>query len=1081
MHVGDAGDTGDDAGVGPGRVLRAFLVADIRGYSTFAELRGIEATAALAGRFVDIAAKTVAEHDGVVSSIRGDQVLAVFESPRGALTAALELQRRLLAATRADPSLPLPVGVGLDLGEALYVEGEWSATAVNVAARLSDKAAGGEVLVTAGLIDVVGRLDGARVTTRRGTTVSGATVLKGIARPVRVLRVSSADLDSTVELRQLGLARAAAPVRRPRRRALIPLIAVLVLAASAVVATVHAHTTHDHRGASRLVTNSLGGFDATTGARVADVRLGVAPSALAVGAGAVWVVSASDNTVTRVPGTDAGDPTVSVQVGAQPGAVAVGYGAVWVANSAARSVSRVDAAAVPRVTDTVGVGGNPSAIAVGHDRVWVANELDGTVSVIDPYPASDGLSSDGPSSNGVVDRVVATIPVGSQPDAIVADGDGVWVALGATASVVRINPSSLQVEASVGVGNGPGALAVDRSGVWVANAIDGTVSHVDARTVAVDRTARVGRAPDALCVVGGDLWVANRDSDDLRRLNGSTATVRRVVPLTQSPVGLTAGDGRLWVAVGESSSAHRGGTLRVVGSADLHTLDPARGYSTLAWSVESMIHDGLVTFQRTAGPSGGIVVPDLAVRLPQISRDGLSYTFQLRPGLRYSNGTPVRASDVRASFERLLRSADVPPYYGKIVGASACSPTRITCDLSRGVRTDDSTGTVQLRLSAPDPDLLDELAVPFASILPAGTPAADLGLSARPSTGPYVLSSSSPTTVTLVRNRRFVPWSDVAQPPGRPDRILVTYALTSGENTADDAARATLAGRFDWSADPIGPTQLSVLLKTRASQLREFPDGSVHYSFLNSTQAPFTDVRVRRAVNLAVDRQAAVRAFGGAAVGTPTCQILPPSLPGYRPNCPYTARPDRSGTWSAPALGPARALVRQAHATGARVAVYVPSGQDAAGRVLVNAMTAVGLRARLVAVQGSGQAYYDYILTPAHHVQTGLEGWVADYPSPSNVFGPLLRCDSRTTIDNLDESLFCNPGIDRAMDAAAALQTTDPTTAGARWADVDRAITALAPWVPLTNGIVYNAVSRRLGNFQAHPEFGMLIDQAWVQ
>jgi peptide/nickel transport system substrate-binding protein len=147
---------------------------------------------------------------------------------------------------------------------------------------------------------------------------------------------------------------------------------------------------------------------------------------------------------------------------------------------------------------------------------------------------------------------------------------------------------------------------------------------------------------------------------------------------------------------------------------------------------------------------------------------------------------------------------------------------------------------------------------------------------------------------------------------------------------------------------------------------------------------------------------------------------------------------------------------------------------------MVHAMRTIGLRAHLVVVHGSDQAYYTYILTPAHHVQAGLEAWQTDFPSPSNVFGPLLRCDARVTIGNLDESMFCDHRIDRQMDAAAAVQVGDPAAAGGRWARIDREITRRAPWVPLTDGIAWYAVSRRLGNFEPHPEYGMLLDQAWV-
>jgi peptide/nickel transport system substrate-binding protein len=614
------------------------------------------------------------------------------------------------------------------------------------------------------------------------------------------------------------------------------------------------------------------------------------------------------------------------------------------------------------------------------------------------------------------------------------------------------------------------------------------VSRIDTRSTSVTRTIRVGQAPGAISAAGDEVWVADRETDDVRGIDVHSGLVDRVLHVARSPAGVAAQGDDVWVSVGEASSEHRGGTLRAVGYEDLRTLDPARTYGQFAWDIESVLHDGLVTFQRTGGPSGAIVVPDLAARLPQISADGLTYTFQLRRGIRYSTGAPVLARDVRASFERILRSPTAPPYYGDILGGSACSPTKPRCDLSRGIRIDDATGLVQFVLSRPDPDFVEQLAIPSADVLPAGVTDRDLGYAPRPTTGPYVISSESSSSVTLGRNPRFVPWSAAAQPAGYPDHIVITLRPGTGLHVSTADARATIAGTFDWSATPVRSTLLTELIKTKTSQVHAFSDNSVRYFFLNTTRAPFDDVRVRRAVNLGVDRGAALAALGGAHGGTTTCQSLPPSLPGYRPICPYTARPDSSGTWKAPDLAAARALVRQAHASGRRVRVVVPTTGRAVGRVLVRGMRAIGLDATLVVYRRPGVTYdaylgdyYDYLGTRSAHVQSALEGWVVDYPAPSNLFGPLLRCSARTPTGNIDESEFCDHAIDRQMDAAAAQETTNPTAAGVKWAGIDWGVTRQAPWVPLVNGRVYDAVSARLGNFQANPELGMLIDQAWVR
>src|SRR3954451_8996364 len=137
-----------------------------------------------------------------------------------------------------------------------------------------------------------------------------------------------------------------------------------------------------------------------------------------------------------------------------------------------------------------------------------------------------------------------------------------------------------------------------------------------------------------------------------------------------------------------------------------------------------MINDGLVTYQRGGGPNGIRVVPDLATSLPVVSDAGRTYTFQVRAGIHYSNGTLVRPADFRRAIERALHSQSPGPgfYFDQIVGAAACATTPKRCDLRKGIVTDPSAGTVTSPLTRPAPDFLDKLALPAADAVPAATP-----------------------------------------------------------------------------------------------------------------------------------------------------------------------------------------------------------------------------------------------------------------------------------------------------------------------------------------------------------------------
>ena len=178
--------------------VRTFLIADVRGYSSFTEKRGDEATARLAERFAAVAREVVSRHDGEVVELRGDEALAVFDSARQALLAAVRLQERFVDETIIDPALPLRVGIGLDTGEALPVQGGYRGNALNVAARLCGLAAPGEVLATQELAHVATAMEGIRYEER------GSATVKGMATPIRVVKVLPEGADPSTRLASAG-------------------------------------------------------------------------------------------------------------------------------------------------------------------------------------------------------------------------------------------------------------------------------------------------------------------------------------------------------------------------------------------------------------------------------------------------------------------------------------------------------------------------------------------------------------------------------------------------------------------------------------------------------------------------------------------------------------------------------------------------------------------------------------------------------------------------------------------------------------------------------------------------------------
>lgn len=165
--------------------IKTFLIADVRGYTRFTQARGDEAAARLATRFAELAREAIEAAGGTLVELRGDEALAVFDSARQALRAASDLQERFVSETVADPSLPLAVGIGLDAGEAVPVDGGYRGGALNLAARLCSLAGPGEVLVSPGVTHLARKVEGLEYVER------GPVRLKGLEKPVEVVAVRS--------------------------------------------------------------------------------------------------------------------------------------------------------------------------------------------------------------------------------------------------------------------------------------------------------------------------------------------------------------------------------------------------------------------------------------------------------------------------------------------------------------------------------------------------------------------------------------------------------------------------------------------------------------------------------------------------------------------------------------------------------------------------------------------------------------------------------------------------------------------------------------------------------------------------
>ena len=291
-----------------------------------------------------------------------------------------------------------------------------------------------------------------------------------------------------------------------------------------------------------------------------------------------------------------------------------------------------------------------------------------------------------------------------------------------------------------------------------------------------------------------------------------------------------------------------------------------------------------------------------------------------------------------------------------------------------------------------------------------------------------------------------------------------------------DQAEDVERGRLDVATVYAPATGATAALRTRlGARLRSGPFAMTEFAWLNTSAPPFDDQRVRQALNLAVDRGRIVDLTGGTESADPTCQLLPPGLPGYRPVCSFTLAPSPAGAWKG-------ADVARAHAPDRRVRRPgdADQGLGLAGschrQYPAEVLTGLGLLAHVRVFKGRGTEglgkSIEAVGRPGERPQIGLNGWIADSPDSATFLRALIGCDAEFNL-----SSFCDPKIDTAIARAEAAGAEGSSA----WQRIERQIAQRAPVVPLTTRRYVVVISNRAGNVQFHLLNGVLLDQIWVE
>ena len=496
-----------------------------------------------------------------------------------------------------------------------------------------------------------------------------------------------------------------------------------------------------------------------------------------------------------------------------------------------------------------------------------------------------------------------------------------------------------------------------------------------------------------------------------------------VVVLTMVAIGLSSCG---------SSGGKEGGTL--TGSyASAPELDPALSYDQEGWTAMYDTYLPLLTYKHANGEEGAEIVPALAESLPKVSNGGKTYTLTLRKGLRYSDGTPVKASDFASTVERLFKiNSPGSPFYEGIVGAEEFARTK--SGGIPGIKTDDGTGKIEIELTKPRGTFTNELAMLFVALLPSGTPAKNLTPDPAPATGPYeIVDVERGKGWSYVRNPQWAKANGKAipeVPSGHVDRIDISLVRNSATQVNEIERNKT-----NWMQTLV-PADLysKVKGKYEGTQFRIEHAINLYYFWMNTQKPPFDDVKVRQAVNYAVDSAALERIYAGAL--SASHQILPEGMPGHETFDLYPHN-----------MAKAKKLFAEANPADRKITVWTDneSPNNEAAAYYEGVLNEVGFDAKLKTINADN--YFGIIgneSTP--DLDTGWSDWFQDYPHPNDFFQPLLAGESIAPTYNNNFARMDDPKLNAKIARLGGEQLGPQQEK--EYATLDREYMEQAPWVP---------------------------------
>jgi peptide/nickel transport system substrate-binding protein len=468
-----------------------------------------------------------------------------------------------------------------------------------------------------------------------------------------------------------------------------------------------------------------------------------------------------------------------------------------------------------------------------------------------------------------------------------------------------------------------------------------------------------------------------------------------------------------------STGGASGGTITIAAGTAPLSADQGLDFTTQGTELYSVVNTPLLTFKRgVQGVGGTQIVPALAESLPTVSNGGKTYTFVLRSGLHYSDGTPIKASDVTYALERDIK---IPWQAASFVSAYIKGGTEYakgTAKTISGITTDDATGKITVNLVAPFAPIVDIFALAGTAPVPPNTPMKNLAGTGTIGDGPYKWGAiTAGQTYTLVKNTKF----DV---PGLPRGHADTIVYKVNSNVLADAEQVlnNQADVFD-PGDTL-PASILQQVKTKTDRYAPIPTNSTFYFWFGTTSKPFNNLAARQAVLAALDLRALSRLDSGFL--NEDCHLIPPGIDGHSDpsTCPY-----HSPT-GAPNMTKAKQLMQQSGMIGQPVTVY---GEDRAPRrqyldYFTSVLNSLGFKATEKVINSG--VYFTTIGAPTLKPQAGWGDWVQDFPNTWD----FMQLFAGNAGSSLNYGYVNDPHYNSTLNT---LYQSDPKSVASQWSALD--------------------------------------------